>query len=75
MSHLGCVPCYEEKVANCLVTNRLQQPWIYKDPPPVLIEASDGTQTPLEVAGSAVQSSNSSVSLGDTRVWRDVGDA
>ena len=52
----------------------MQQPWIYKDPPPVLDEDS-GTQSPLEAVNPEVQSSNSSMSLGDTHVWRDSGNA
>lgn len=61
-----------------LGTDRLVQPWIYKDPPPpILNDPSQSTQSPLETVapevGPEVQSSNSSVSLGDTHVWRDVG--
>lgn len=57
------------------LVGRLEQPWIYKDPPPIVGETPDGTQTPLEAVGPEVQSSNSSMSLGDTRVWRDSGNA
>lgn len=76
------------------VPDRLEQPWIYKDPPPPLPESavSDGSEFdprgsereydhgPEVSAGaedrrsratSASRTSSSSVSLGDTHIWRD----
>ncbi|KAK4454511.1 hypothetical protein QBC34DRAFT_391893 [Podospora aff. communis PSN243] len=73
----------------------LEQPWIYKDPPPPLVESETGDGPEFDVrgsereyvneypqeasgsganrdAGAATVSSNSSssVSLGDTHIWR-----
>ncbi|SPN96672.1 uncharacterized protein DNG_00193 [Cephalotrichum gorgonifer] len=50
----------------------LVQPWIYKDPPP-LIDEDSTTQSPLEAVPPEVQSSSSSLSLGDTHIWRSEG--
>lgn len=55
-----------------LSRDRLLQPWIYKDPPAVF-DDSPRPHSPLEAVGPEVQSSNSSMSLGDTHVWRDMG--
>jgi calcium permeable stress-gated cation channel len=74
---------------------RLEQPWIYRDPPPPLVESETGDILEFDVRGSqreceneyqqeasgsganrdargATVSSNSSssVSLGDTHIWR-----
>ncbi|PKS06319.1 hypothetical protein jhhlp_007067 [Lomentospora prolificans] len=51
----------------------LVQPWIYQDPPPLMDESTSGTRTPLDVLGPESQSSTSSLSLGDTHIWRDEG--
>ncbi|KAK4098574.1 DUF221-domain-containing protein [Parathielavia hyrcaniae] len=64
----------------------LEQPWIYQDPPPPLVDrdhdddipepqvdsqnSEPGSQTPPRRAGTSTTSS-SSVSLGDTHIWRD----
>ncbi|KAK4156648.1 hypothetical protein C8A00DRAFT_40942 [Chaetomidium leptoderma] len=63
----------------------LEQPWIYHDPPPALVESNPddilgpgldlldsnpGTETPPRGTGPSSNSS-SSVSLGDTHIWRD----
>ncbi|KAK4129091.1 DUF221-domain-containing protein [Parathielavia appendiculata] len=63
----------------------LEQPWIYRDPPPPLVDRDDdgvsppwvdrqnsepGYETPARGPGSSTNSS-SSVSLGDTHIWRE----
>ncbi|KAL2135002.1 hypothetical protein VTI74DRAFT_10137 [Chaetomium olivicolor] len=63
----------------------LEQPWIYQDPPPPLVgseaedvlvpgldgqESQPGYETPPRGTGVSSNSS-SSVSLGDTHIWRD----
>ncbi|KAJ8105422.1 hypothetical protein ONZ43_g7433 [Nemania bipapillata] len=62
----------------------LEQPWIYQDPPPSLSPAeSAGTYTPDSSEGRDIRiperynttvSTSSSLSLGDTHVWRERGD-
>ncbi|KAK0731013.1 hypothetical protein B0H67DRAFT_528330 [Lasiosphaeris hirsuta] len=72
----------------------LQQPWIYKDPPPPLAESEAGDDSPRDSDAPASEreyepefqrglgggrasragtssNSSSSVSLGDTHIWRD----
>jgi hypothetical protein len=54
-----------------LTVRRLQGPWIYKDPPPVLpqtepqSEDEDTTITPL------FPNADSSLGIGDANVWMD----
>ncbi|KAI0817634.1 hypothetical protein GGR55DRAFT_28938 [Xylaria sp. FL0064] len=58
----------------------LEQPWIYQDPPPPIsptelasgYEASDAEDQPEQ--RNTTVSTSSSLSLGDTRVWRESGD-
>ena len=65
----------------------LEQPWIYEDPPPPLVDSDvdevpdlglDGLNgesgydtPPRRRVASSNNSESSSVSLGDTHIWRD----
>jgi calcium permeable stress-gated cation channel len=68
----------------------LEQPWIYKDPPPPVPDSELGDELEFDVRGGereyesqpernretsnrapVSRTSSSSVSLGDTHIWRD----
>lgn len=66
---------------NPSLTVRLEQPWIYKDPPPRSDTESDGQSQLANISATALPeqgfqsgSSGSALSLGDTHVWRESGD-
>ncbi|OLN93251.1 Calcium permeable stress-gated cation channel 1 [Colletotrichum chlorophyti] len=61
------------KFVNPSLTSRLEDPWIYQDPPPVHDESEDSgpdTEAPNAPANTASAASDSSMSLGDTHIWR-----
>jgi calcium permeable stress-gated cation channel len=51
--------------------DRLEQPWIYEDQPPVPQDESDESLPGEEQPILNPPSSESSFSLGDTHIWRD----
>jgi hypothetical protein len=51
----------------------LEQPWIYKDPPPPISETG-GTQTEEEPPSLILPGTDSSLGIGENNVWRDSGD-
>ena len=62
--------------------DRLEQPWIYEEPPPLSVDSDSGSvpgsdpgqSTPRRQAGGVgggSSNSSSSVSLGDTHIWRE----
>ncbi|KAK1659962.1 hypothetical protein BDP55DRAFT_732829 [Colletotrichum godetiae] len=65
--------------ANPSLTSRLEEPWIYQDPPPVHNNAEDeesgpDTETPNAPENTASAASDSTMSLGDTHIWRQQSD-
>ncbi|OHE98458.1 hypothetical protein CORC01_06249 [Colletotrichum orchidophilum] len=66
--------------ANPSLTSRLEEPWIYQDPPPVHNntedeESGEDTEIPNAPENTASTASNSSMSLGDTHIWRQQADS
>jgi hypothetical protein len=67
------------RFVNPSLTAPLEQPWIYRDPPPAVQPSEGDAQSLLigpeepESSTHRVPSSQSSFSLGDTHVWRDLG--
>ncbi|KAJ0312460.1 hypothetical protein COL516b_001542 [Colletotrichum fioriniae] len=67
--------------ANPSLTSRLEEPWIYQDPPPVHNNMDDDeesgpdTETPNAPENTASAASDSSMSLGDTHIWRQQDDS
>ncbi|KAI1431565.1 DUF221-domain-containing protein [Xylaria sp. CBS 124048] len=69
---------------NPSLTSPLEQPWIYRDPPPPLSPADaesasghnrDQVNNPITMMHPhRIESNASSLSLGDTHVWRESGD-
>ncbi|KZL76615.1 duf221 domain-containing protein [Colletotrichum incanum] len=61
---------------NPSLTSRLEEPWIYQDPPSFNEDGEDGegsgpdTEAPNAPANTASAASDSSMSLGDTHIWR-----
>lgn len=59
----------------------LEEPWIYQDPPPVHNNMDDDeesgpdTETPNAPENTASAASDSSMSLGDTHIWRQQDDS
>ncbi|WYZ42392.1 hypothetical protein EsH8_VI_000091 [Colletotrichum jinshuiense] len=61
------------KFGNPSLTCRLEEPWIYQDPPPVSDNSDDSdadTETPNAATHTNSAASDSSMSLGDTHIWR-----
>ncbi|KAF6799561.1 duf221 domain-containing protein [Colletotrichum sojae] len=62
------------KFVNPSLISRLDRPWIYQDPPPVSDsddeESGLDTERPNAPANTASAASDSSMSLGDTHIWR-----
>ncbi|TDZ13735.1 Calcium permeable stress-gated cation channel 1 [Colletotrichum spinosum] len=66
-----------KKFINPSLTSKLEQPWIYQDPPPtsdVSDEESGPAESPNAPANTSVGASDSSMSLGDTHIWRQQTD-
>ncbi|KAJ5015743.1 Calcium permeable stress-gated cation channel 1 [Colletotrichum sp. SAR 10_99] len=68
------------KFINPSLTSRLDRPWIYQDPPPAddsgdESESAVDTERPNAPANTASAASDSSMSLGDTHIWRQQGDS
>jgi calcium permeable stress-gated cation channel len=66
-------PCHE------LISPRLQQPWIYQDPPPPTVSDSESQSQLADITAIPEQplnpeGSDSSLSLGDTHIWRENGE-
>ncbi|KAK1970050.1 DUF221-domain-containing protein [Colletotrichum sublineola] len=60
---------------NPSLTSRLEEPWIYQDPPSFQEDEDDeesgpDTERPNAPANTASAASDSSMSLGDTHIWR-----
>ncbi|KAI1764508.1 DUF221-domain-containing protein [Hypoxylon sp. FL1150] len=74
------------KFVNPNLVTPLEQPWVYQDPPPLLYESStdsntgsvsgnNDSRTPVARNDSnGLGSVSSSISLGDTHIWRDNGE-
>ncbi|GKT40593.1 calcium permeable stress-gated cation channel 1 [Colletotrichum spaethianum] len=66
---------------NPSLTSRLEEPWVYQDPPSYQEDGENGegsgpdTETPNAPANTASAASDSSMSLGDTHIWRQQADS
>ncbi|KAF9873980.1 hypothetical protein CkaCkLH20_08714 [Colletotrichum karsti] len=69
------------KFMNPSLTARLEKPWIYQDPPPAEDSEEESgpeqqsQERPSAPANTASGASDSSMSLGDTHIWRQQADS